>query len=163
MRGASQIKAVGLATTLPLNGGWANPVSTDPSQESSLAGIRPISGDYFGAMGTPLSMGRVLSDADTETSEAAVVINETAARKLFAGDPIGQHLKLGQPGSRDEWRTVVGVVADIKERGLDSGPDPDVYIPYYQLGDVATQMAGRGLYLIMRSDGVTLPFACRSR
>jgi putative ABC transport system permease protein len=163
LQGRGALKAVALATTLPLQGGWINPVSTDHSTtttgnsesvvgESALASIRPVAGDYFGAMGMPLRIGRSIGDRDTQASEHVVVINETAARKLFAGDPTGQHLKLGSSGSNDPWRTVVGVVGDIKERGLDSGPDPDIYIPYDQLGDKATEMAGRGLYLIMRTE-----------
>lgn len=153
LHGHVELKAVGLATALPLNGGWVNPVSTEHSAESALAGIRPVAGDYFGAMGIPVRIGRAVGDSDNESSERVVVINEIAARKFFVGNPIGQHLKLGSsPGSSDAWRTVVGVVGDIKERGLDSGPDPDVYIPYDQLGDTTMQMAGRGLYLIIRTD-----------
>ena len=159
LRVRAELQAVGLATTLPLNGGWANPVTTDRPQEAAdplnngaLAGIRPVAGDYFGAMGIPRKAGRVISNADSESSEHVVVISETAAKKLFRGNPIGQHLKIGNTASNDPWRTVVGVVGDIKERGLDSGPDPDVYIPYDQFADKTTQMVGRGLYLVMRTN-----------
>ena len=159
LRARAELQAIALSTTLPLNGGWANPVTTDRPQEAAdplnnggLAGIRPVAGDYFGAMGIPLKAGRVIGNADGESSERVVVISEAAARKLFRGNPIGQHLKLGNTASTDPWRTVVGVVGDIKERGLDSGPDPDVYIPYDQFADKTTQMVGRGLYLVMRTN-----------
>ena len=145
--------AVGLTTSAPLTGNsWSNPVSIEGQSKGSLVGVRAISPHYFDAMQTPLLRGRAFTTADSEKSDKVVIINESSAHKLFAGsDPIGQHVKLGNPESRDTWRTVIGVVADMHEVGLDVAPEPAVYLPYDQLGDPGTAMAGRGIYLVMRS------------
>jgi predicted permease len=158
------VNAVGLSTGLPLSGeNWSNPVSSDRSSESALADINAVAGNYFAAMQTPIRHGRPL--ASSEAGERVVVINETAATKLFpAEDPIGRHVKFGQANSSDAWRTVVGVAADVKERGLDTAVDPEIYIPYDQLSDRVTEFVGRGLYTIIRSDAdaaATVSFARR--
>ena len=76
-------------------------------------------------MGTRLVRGRVFTDADTTTAPGVAIVSESAARRLWPGrDPIGQRLR--EPtyriGAKDApagvWQTVVGVVQDVRFRGL---------------------------------------------
>ena len=74
------------------------------------------------------------SNARTSPASAAwSSINETLATALFPSqDPIGRRLRLINPEQSNEWRTIVGVVGDIKYQGLDSDSAPAVYTPFAQ-------------------------------
>jgi putative ABC transport system permease protein len=88
---------------------------------------------YFATLKAPVPQGRAIDSRDTATGAPAVVINRTLAARLFpAQDPIGQWLKLLNPDQSPEWRTIVGVVGDVKYRGLDEGAQPTVYTPFAQ-------------------------------
>ena len=68
---------------------------------------------------------------DTADAEPVVLVNETAARKYWPGkDPVGQRVQLGGPAQ--VWRTVVGVVGDVRHQGLVERVRPEVYQPVLQ-------------------------------
>lgn len=167
LSGVPGVEAVGFTSSAPLSGNsWVNPTTVEGATESALTLVRAISPGYFAAMQTPIRRGRAFSTADSETSERVAIINESAARKMFSsGDALGGHIKLGNTGSRDGWRTIVGVVADIHEASLDAAPEPALFVPYEQLGDPATMLAGRALDIVMRtnSDPATAISFARSR
>src|SRR6202034_4080621 len=80
---------------------------------------RTILGDYFSIMCIPLLRGRAFSGQDREDTPVAVVVNETFVRQFFASqDPLGARIEWSRdkPGS---WKTIVGVVGDVKHFGLD--------------------------------------------
>ena len=88
--------------------------------------------NFFKAMGIPVVRGRDFNADDGPTGAPVAVINETLARKLFAGqDPIGQHVRTGS-GTTGPWSTIVGVVGDIRHGGLEETPQPELYITYQQ-------------------------------
>ncbi len=88
---------------------------------------------FFRTMNTPVRRGRAIERTDVAASPAVVLINETLASALFpAQDPIGKRLRLVNPEQTNEWRTIVGVVADIKYQGLDSDSAATVYTPFAQ-------------------------------
>ncbi|HTQ60854.1 MAG TPA: ABC transporter permease [Candidatus Solibacter sp.] len=150
------LRAAAISTAIPLQGhdGWVNPITVSGSNLNDLAAIRLIAGDYFPAVGTPLLRGRGFTAADNESAAHVAIVSQSTVRKFFGdGDPLGKSLKLGRPDQRREWRTVVGVVADSKQRDLETPADPEVFLPYDQLSDADTTLAARGLYLVMRSDG----------
>src|SRR5262245_42403266 len=92
-----------------------------PDEAASTA-YRAISPGYFDLMRIPLLRGRALTDADTESSPFVVVINDAMAREFFAGgDPIGQRIRWTRGDEDHRWLTVVGVVSDVRSRGLDRG------------------------------------------
>jgi len=87
---------------------------------------------YFEAMRIPLLRGRLLRDSDlAEGAPQVVVINEEMARRFWPGeDPIGKRLKYGfDPGSTNPWKTVVGVVADMRRQRLDEPAIPYMFQP----------------------------------
>jgi predicted permease len=90
-----------------------------------------ITSDYFRVMRIPLLAGRVISPNDGKDAPAVVVINQAFARRFFPGtDPLGQHLNGGL--GTEKRREIVGVVADVRERGLAFDPSPEMYVPLMQ-------------------------------
>jgi putative ABC transport system permease protein len=93
---------------------------------------------YFEAMRIPLLRGRLLQESDLAPEALQViVINEEMGRRFWPGqDPIGKRLKYGlDPGAKMPWKTVVGVVADMRRQRLD-----EPAIPYMFQPGVAAQM-----------------------
>jgi putative ABC transport system permease protein len=87
-----------------------------------------ISGTYLQTIGARLLVGRIFTDAEVQNQARVAVINRSAARLFFPGEvPLGRTLHLG---FGDLHSSVVGVIEDMREKALDSGPGPTVYIPY---------------------------------
>jgi putative ABC transport system permease protein len=87
---------------------------------------------YFEAMRIPLLRGRLLQDSDLAPgAQPVVVINEEMARRFWPGqDPVGKRLKYGlDPGAKGPWKTVVGVVADMRRQRLDEPAIPYMFQP----------------------------------
>jgi putative ABC transport system permease protein len=92
-----------------------------------------ITPNYFRALGTPLIEGRAFDERDNERGPKVVVINQVLARNLFPDDEaIGKHLKLINPDQSDDWRTIVGIVGDVKYQGLDDPGEQTIYTPFPQ-------------------------------
>jgi predicted permease len=103
---------------------------TLPGQDNDAL-YREVTAGYLETIGGTLESGRLLEDRDIESGQPVVVINEFLAKRHWPGvDPVGRRLKL--TGSKEPWRTVVGVVKDIRERGLLLDMKPAVYVPVNQ-------------------------------
>jgi len=88
---------------------------------------------YFQVMRIPLKRGRAFDEQDRIGSPKVALISESCARSLFAGlDPIGKHIQLGGPDPKKPWITVVGIVGDVRQYGLDQAPSMAAYIPQAQ-------------------------------
>jgi putative ABC transport system permease protein len=118
--------------------------------DQPLGGPRPIarypvvSPAYFGIMGIPILQGRLLQDSDGENSPPVVIVNRALVRRYFDREnPIGKRVRTG--ADDQPWRTIAGVVGDVKTSGLTSAPEPTVYLPYRQAGDLSN------IGLVMRS------------
>ncbi|MDQ4080889.1 MAG: ABC transporter permease [Gemmatimonadota bacterium] len=109
-----------------------------PGEAQPRAEFRTANPQYFSASGIPLLQGRPFLPTDTDKSQLVVVINTTLAKKLFPGrDPIGRRVAwtgdvLPFIGVSGDWRTIVGVVGDTKDGGLDAEPRPVVFHPFTQ-------------------------------
>ena len=111
----------------------------DPNEATPRAVYKTADPDYFNASGIPLLKGRAFAATDRRESAKVVVLNETLAKRLFgAQDPIGRRvawtgavLEFLWPGAGD-WRTVVGVVGDTRDAGLDTAPTPTLFQPFAQ-------------------------------
>lgn len=96
-------------------------------QSAEAAGQRPFltggeaTPDYFRAMGVPLLRGRVFSEADTvENAPSTIIINETMAKRYWPNESaIGKRLKFDDPNFKSPWFTIVGVVGDVRQEGLE--------------------------------------------
>ncbi|HEY6327888.1 MAG TPA: ABC transporter permease [Blastocatellia bacterium] len=96
--------------------------------------FRQISPDYLRALGVSLHRGRFFDDHDGPDSLPVAIINETMAREFWEGDdPLGRRFSLEQePGVPPKWRTVVGIVGDIREMGIEAPLKAEMFFPYAQ-------------------------------
>jgi putative ABC transport system permease protein len=97
-----------------------------------FAGTPKIDADYFTTMGIPLLAGRDFTARDAPTAPKVAIVSERIVREYFPGGPgeaLGRRVRVDDHG---EWLTVVGVVADIHQRGLDRGVQPMIYVPFLQ-------------------------------
>ena len=130
------VQSAGLTTYLPL-GALDNDSSFIvegrpplPVGMYNTAEYRPASAGYFETIGIPVRRGRSFTPSDTADSPWVTVINESMAREYWGGqDPIGSRLQLGP---REPWRTVIGVVGDVRHEGLDAETKPEMYMPMDQ-------------------------------
>jgi len=128
------VKSVAATINLPLVGTWGMgyDVEGHPNEPNQVADNANITPNYFRTMGIPIRQGRDFSEHDTTDGAPVIIINETFARKHFANEnPIGQIVDAGQK------RVVVGVVGDVKPRGLDVETKPQLYLPYAQKPTIA--------------------------
>ena len=92
-----------------------------------------VTPDYFRALGTRLLDGRVFRDSDRAESAPVVIVSRGLARKLFpSATPVGQSLRLVNPEQSGDWRTIVGVVDNIRYSGLDDPGSFAIYTPFDQ-------------------------------
>jgi putative ABC transport system permease protein len=91
-----------------------------------------ISPDYFAVFQATLLRGRSFTEDDEDGKPLVAVIDESTARKYWASDdPVGRRVRFGKDPTKP-WRTVVGVIKDIKHDGLDIDGVPHIYVPVYQ-------------------------------
>jgi len=130
------VSAAGFVSFLPMvmgGGIWAVDVNgkTLDRSEGNTASLRFVTPGFFSALKIPLHAGRNVSDADAGDKPFVAVVSESFARRYWPGQsPLGQHFKFGLFD-----RTVVGVVGDIRVRGLERISEPQVYLPYQQVPD----------------------------
>ncbi|MGH7717861.1 MAG: FtsX-like permease family protein, partial [Gemmatimonadaceae bacterium] len=139
------VSEVGVGSVMPLrtSGGFQLDVKAEgralaAGEPMPRAEYRTASPEYFRAAGIPLLRGKEFSSTDRAGSPLVVILNKTLADNLFPDrDPIGQRVAwTGDvlkfiPVSGD-WRTVVGVVGDTKDGGLDAEPRPVLFQPFAQ-------------------------------
>jgi predicted permease len=132
------VVAAGCATWLPLtNWGGAGGItiegraSGDPSHVI-IPNLRMISDEYIQAIGMGLIAGRTFNASDGANTQRVALINQTAAKRLWPGqNPIGARFNRGKT-SPQQWITVVGIVADVHQAGLDLPARAEIYFPYQQ-------------------------------
>jgi putative ABC transport system permease protein len=91
-----------------------------------------VTPDYFRAMGIRLIRGRVFTPQDDAKAPRVAIINETMARQHFPNeDPIGKRINI--TNGPDTWREIVGIVADIKQYGVDKATSAQSYEPFAQV------------------------------
>jgi predicted permease len=95
-------------------------------------GIPKIDAGYFKTMGIPLLAGREFTASDTAAAPKVAIVSERIVREYFPGGPreaLGRRVRLW---GNSEWLSVVGVAADIRQRGLDQAVQPMIYAPFQQ-------------------------------
>ena len=155
---APGIDAAGITTHLPLsdqnleNGFTVDGSPVEPGEDPPIAGLRGVGGQYRVAIGARLLQGRDLLPADTAASQpVAVVTAGFVQRHVRTTNPIGARLKMGGADSSDPWRTIVGVIADIRHNELDEAPRPEVWLPFAQMPDDVLTTWLRGVYCATRT------------
>ncbi len=146
------VEAAGAIDTLPLSGGgnmfafFVEGQTYQPTDKTPDAEFRVVTPEYFQTMNIPLLRGRYLSEQDGPNTPKSFVINDTLARRYFAGvDPIGRRMNLGDDKDPN-WFTVVGIVQDTRQEAVGTEPYPQMYT-------INTQVARRSMVLVARTAG----------
>jgi len=136
------VDAAGYASTLPLSHPSADRLfvlerPTTFDADAPIVDVYLASPDYFAALNIPVRHGRAFSADDRRTGAPVAVVSESAARTIFHGeDPIGRHIQVRVRDARQPWATIVGVVGDVRQYGLDVSPGPAAYLPFAQAPNV---------------------------
>jgi putative ABC transport system permease protein len=142
LRSLPGVQSASAALPLPLSGDRfmisfkidGRPVAPKDEPAADLFMTEP---DYFRTMGIPLLQGRDFNDRDDHSSTPVVIVSEAFARQFFPGeDPIGKRMQPGISSWENEkssMREIIGVVADIRNRALNTEPKPVYYLPQSQV------------------------------
>ncbi len=160
MPGVTEV-AFGNALPLLTSGGYRGmkmrpPI--DPSREVDVNTIeRVVSPGYFAALGLRIAAGRTFTDADTMTSPEVIVVNRSFAAKYLGAAPVGTTVpNLGMcRGDNDRWE-VVGVVDDMRQGAVGDPAQPEVFLPYRQVG---CPVAVAAPIIVVRTAGDPVPYA----
>jgi predicted permease len=136
LRALPGVESVGLINAVPFGGEGGNSgFMVDGGAESvGDADYRVVDAGYFPTVGIPLVAGRAFADADGPGAPHALLINQTAARRYWPGtNPLGHRVRFpGMDSHADQWLTIVGVVGDARDDGLDAPPRPAMYVHVLQ-------------------------------
>ena len=143
------VLAVAGADNMPFRGGTNSfTVTVERSTGTFETNVEnsTISTRYFDVMGIPLLRGRNFTGSD-RSGPLVTVISEAAARTHWPDeDPIGRRIKTGDRESDSPWMTVVGIVPDVRHRGLHVTPVPKLYRPF-------SQRVRRGRVVVLKVQG----------
>jgi len=145
------VEAAAGACCVPLEGGYGLPFSIvgRPQGPGAQGGGRYMiaSPGYFEVFKIPVRRGRLFTDQDSGGALPVAIINETMARQFWPkDDPLADRILIGQgvgAAFADQPRQIVGIVADIRDNGLNRNPPPTMYIPQAQLPDAINALNTR--------------------
>jgi putative ABC transport system permease protein len=110
-----------------------------------MIGYRYVTPSYFSVLGIALESGRAFAEKELLTTDEPIILSEALAKRLFGdGDPIGKSFRFGR---QNRWRTIVGVVGDVKNDGLTTAGGPEFYLPWKEEQDGYYRRA----YVILRT------------
>jgi len=158
LKGLPGVTNLAAANALPLGSTRGNTirfrVPGSPGMHGDLLPMAQnclVTAEYFRTLGIPLLAGRAYEARDV--GQPYIIVNQTMARTFWPGeDPIGKRLITGPWGSDSSWSTVIGVVGDVKQFGLESEATNDFYALWYG-----------GTYLLIRSSMDPLALAAAVR
>ena len=135
----SGVTSVGMVMNLPLSGASMNRGFTvegrpEPKPDENMSmDYQVVSRDYFSTLNIPVLRGRSFTAGDTENSTRVIVINDAMARRFWPNeDPVGRRMAIGESSKDTSWRTIVGIVGDVRHASLTEEPVPTAFIDYRQ-------------------------------
>ena len=138
LRGRPEVDAAGVGFPGPLRGSNASGaffIEGRPSVDRSdrpFANLGSVSAGFFAGMGVPLVAGRVFADADGPRDPGVAIASVALASKYWPGETaVGKRVRFDDE-PKSPWITIVGVVGDVRQLGLEKEPPPILYIPYRQ-------------------------------
>lgn len=139
VRALPGVQSASIVSTLPIMGamgqrnrmGFVIQDRRTPDPDVPTVDAYFVSPDYIRTMGISLLRGRSFTDADAQNPAPVALISQATARQMWPGeDPLGKRIQLGGRDDTEPWFTVVGVVGDIHQYGLDAPVTPQAYALY---------------------------------
>src|SRR5258705_10256056 len=134
------VQAAGICFSLPMTGDgatdrvWIEGRPEPPKGEEPVLRGGSVSSDYFKAMGIPLRQGRAFTEEEVWQGRPVIIVNEAFVRRFFPGeDPIGKRIKVGS--YNPPYSTIVGVVANHIQPGVDNRIWEEMFYPYVNTAD----------------------------
>ncbi len=158
------VQAAGAINLLPLQRwGFNGDIEIEgqgpyPPGQAPLAEYRAVTPGYFRALQVPLLDGRAYTDQDTEKTPPVILINQTMAKRFWPDESaVGKRIRVDGP----DWRTIIGVVGDVRQSGLTQAVRSEIYFSYAQ---AKYQYLTQSMSLVVRasSDPTNLVSAIRS-
>jgi putative ABC transport system permease protein len=131
------VRSAALGSALPPNGRMIAVTLKDVPTARGIASeyqvnAAPTTPDFFGTLGIPLLKGRLFNESDDGAHPRVMIVSADVARDLYGAEPIGRTLSLPTPQGGSVTATVVGVVGDVKYKGLAGPAEPTLYVPFAQ-------------------------------
>ena len=134
------VEAAAFTTILPLSGTNSDssfaiegrdPIAEKVFPDEEIRGITP---EYFSVLKVPLLQGRFLNEGDQWEGPGAIIVNQAFAKKWFPNqEAVGKRITFSDPRKPDvKWLTIVGIVGDMRHRGLDQDAKPEYYLAHNQ-------------------------------
>jgi putative ABC transport system permease protein len=154
------VQNAALANRSPLSGGFSNglvpegkPTTLDYAIQSAARFVSP---GYFETVRIPFRKGRNFNAGDVKGGLPVMIINETLARQAFGDeDPIGKRIgcceELTDP--KNLYKTVIGVVGDVRAYGITSTPPPEFYLPIEQMPADGWRWMAQSMEIMVRTSG----------
>jgi putative ABC transport system permease protein len=163
LRSVPGVRSAAIARALPMTGkleigDWSFVLEGQAASPPLPTDWRPadwqvVSPGYFATMGIPVRQGRDFAASDRLGAPGAIIINRTLARQVWPeGDALGRRVLLGGGGADSVWRTVVGIVDDVRHRGLAASPRPEMFLPYGQF-PAGTGTVPPSMHVVLRAAG----------
>jgi predicted permease len=142
------VSSAGIGTVIPMSGGgWHDPIFVEgrtytEGQLPPLSRFKFISPGFLGTLGTPLIAGRDVTWTDAYSKIPVALVSENIAREYWRdpADALGKRIRVG---SKDDWREIVGVVANVHDDGVNQKPPTSVYWPllmgHFEANDVSVR------------------------
>lgn len=158
------VLSVGAGLRVPAAGSRYNPnrslaIEGRPAArgETRSAADLTVTPGYLETLRIGLREGRLLASSDGADAPLVVVISDTTARRYWPhASPLGARIRLGDEASPSAWRTVVGIVGDVRNDDIDSPPVPHVYVPL-------AQRRSREMTIVLRTAGNPLDHVAAAR
>jgi putative ABC transport system permease protein len=145
------IKNAGFTNILPMSGTNSDSSfkiegrTSDDKNPSPDEEFRQVSPGFFKAMEISLLRGRQFSESDNADALPVTIINAALAKRYWPDeDAIGKRIDIGASGAKEKWATIIGVVGNVRHRGLDYDPLPEYYMPITQTPNSQAVLAVRG-------------------
>jgi putative ABC transport system permease protein len=166
LRASPDVITAGAGLRVPAAGSRYNPNRSVVIQgrtaapgETQFAADLTVTPGYLETLRIPLRRGRALTPADGAVAPLAVVVSEMMVRRYWSGMPdaaLGARIRLGDEPSADAWRTVVGIVGDVRNDDIESPPLPMMYVPL-------AQRPAREMTIALRTTGDPLALVVAAR
>ena len=152
LRALPGVEAVAISSAVPPKGplmlmvfSRSDAPPPQPGHRGDNILVHPVGAEYFHTMGIPLIRGRLLKDSDAQDSPLVAVVNQAFARKYFPNEEVIGKQVMGH--IKGDWKTIVGVVGDVRNDGIAAEVQPEEYLAYKQ----TAQWQLQGMYVVVRT------------